>query len=101
ISTATYDAAGNQLTAADNAGAYTMLYDALGHVTQVAEPQGMVLTCTYDTAGNRTVVESSGNGAILQPTLETSTYNSANELTERSMDAITWDDQWEAELQIN
>ena len=33
-----YDAAGNQLTASDQNGAYTMTYDPLSRVTHVDEP---------------------------------------------------------------
>jgi RHS repeat-associated protein len=75
--TFTYDANGNQLTAANNNGAYTLSYDALNRVTTVAEPFGQSLTFAYDNVGNRTLVQDSKGGVA------TSVYDSANELTSR------------------
>jgi YD repeat-containing protein len=72
---ATYDAAGNQLTGQNSIGIYTMTYDALNRVTSVAEPGGQALAFAYDKAGNRTVVQ------YTDGTLETSTYDAANQLT--------------------
>jgi YD repeat-containing protein len=42
--TFTYDNVGNMLTAANNNGAYTMSYDALGRVTVVNDMWGDTLT---------------------------------------------------------
>ena len=55
--TSTYDMAGDLLTAANSAGSYTMLYDALGEVTGVQEPFGVSLSFAYDALGNRTEVQ--------------------------------------------
>jgi len=51
--TFTYDNNGNQLTAADGAGTYTLSYDALNRVTVVNEPFSQTLTFTYDARSNR------------------------------------------------
>jgi RHS repeat-associated protein len=77
VQTFTYDAASNQLTAADANGAYTMAYDALNRETSVQEPFGQALTYTYDAAGNRTVVQDSQGGTT------TSVYDALNQLTSR------------------
>jgi YD repeat-containing protein len=77
--TFTYDQVGNQLTAADANGAYTMGYDALNRLTSEQEPFGQVLTYAYDGVGNRTLVQDSQNGVM------TSVYDAANELTTREL----------------
>jgi RHS repeat-associated protein len=81
VQTFTYDAAGNQLTAADNSGAYTMAYDALNRQTSVQEPFGQSLTYSYDAAGNQTVVQDSQGGTT------TSVYDALNRLTTREFGA--------------
>jgi RHS repeat-associated protein len=75
--TFTYDAAGNQLTAANYAGAYTMTYDALSRVGTEQEPFGLTLTFTYDGVSNRTLVQDSQGGVT------TSIYDGANNLKSR------------------
>src|SRR5262249_36543441 len=75
--TFTYDANGNQLTAANNAGAYAMAYDQLNRVTVTQEPFGVTLTATYDHASRRTLLKDSFSGVI------TSTYDSVGNLTNR------------------
>jgi len=75
--TFSYDANGNLLTALNNAGAYTMAYDALNRVTQSQEPFGLTLTATYDAVGNRIQLQDSFGGVL------TSVYDSANRLTSR------------------
>jgi RHS repeat-associated protein len=75
--TFTYDAAGNQLTAANGAGTYTLSYDALNRVSHVDEPFGAGLTFSYDAAGNRTEVRDGFGG------ITTSIYDAANELVTR------------------
>jgi len=75
--TFSYDANGNLLAAINNAGAYTMAYDALNRVTQTQEPFGLTLTATYDGVGNRTQLQDSFGGVL------TSVYDSANRLTSR------------------
>ncbi len=62
VQTFTYDAAGNELTAANHGGAYTMAYDALGRETSVQEPYGQALTYGYDAADNQTSVQDSLGG---------------------------------------
>jgi RHS repeat-associated protein len=75
VQTFTYDAAGNQLTAANQNGAYTMAYDALNRETSVQEPFGQALTYTYDAAGNQIVVQDSQGGTT------TNAYDALNRLT--------------------
>ncbi len=72
-----YDQAGNQLTAADYNGAYTMAYDALNRETSVQELFGQALTYAYDAAGNRTSVQDSQGGTT------TSVYDALGRLTTR------------------
>src|SRR5262249_34808719 len=72
-----YDAVGNQLTAADSHGAYTMGYDALDRVTSTQEPFGLTLTSAYDAVGNRTLVQDSQGGVT------TSVYDALDRLTSR------------------
>jgi YD repeat-containing protein len=73
--TFTYDAVGNEVTALDKNGAYTMVYDALNRMTSEKEPFGLVLTFTYDAASNRTQVKDSKSGVT------TFVYDAANRLT--------------------
>ena len=68
--TFTFDAQGNQLTAADTNGPYTMAYDSLNRMTSMQEPFGQTLTFTFDAASNRAVVQDSQGGTT------TSTYRS-------------------------
>jgi RHS repeat-associated protein len=75
--TFTFDAQGNQLTAADTNGAYTMVYDSLNRMTSEQEPFGQTLTFTFDAASNRYVLQDSLGGTT------TSTYDALNRLTER------------------
>jgi RHS repeat-associated protein len=77
VQTFTYDAAGNQLTAADFSGAYTMAYDALDRMTSVAEPYSQLLTFAYDAASNRTLMQDSQGGTT------TSVYDALGRLTTR------------------
>jgi RHS repeat-associated protein len=72
--TFTYDAAGEQLTAADNNGTYTMAYDVLGRMTSEQEPYGQVLTFTFDAASNRATRTDSQSGVA------TETYDALNRL---------------------
>ncbi len=75
--TFTYDAAGNQLTAANGAGTSTLTYDGLGRVNVVNDLWGNTLTFTYDSAGNRTLVQDNFGGTT------TSVYDADRELTSR------------------
>jgi YD repeat-containing protein len=77
VLTYSYDPNGNQLTAANYNGAYTMTYDALDRLATEKEPFNQTLTMSYDGASNRTVVQDSLGG------LTTSTYDAANRLTSR------------------
>jgi RHS repeat-associated protein len=62
VVTYTYDNNGNQLTALDSKGTYTMAFDALDRVTVTNEPFGVTLTATYDAIGERTQVQDSFSG---------------------------------------
>src|SRR5262245_62323997 len=75
--TFTYDANGNQLTARDYDGAYTMTYDALNRVSTVNDMWGKTLTFTWDAVGNRTQVQDSAGGTT------DSTFDALNRLTYR------------------
>lgn len=75
--TFTYDAVGNQLTALDQNGAYTMSYDVLNRVDAVQEPFNQRLTFGYDAVGNRTLVQDSFGGVT------SSIYDAANRLMSR------------------
>ena len=77
--TFTYDAAGNEKTAANYAGTYTMGYDALNRMTSEQEPFGMTLTYTLDAVGNLQVLKDSLGG------ITSSAYDAANLLTSRTM----------------
>jgi YD repeat-containing protein len=72
-----YDKNGNQLTAGNNAGTYTLTFDAANRVSTVQELFGLSLTFGYDQVGNRTSVKDSLGG------VQTSTYDANNNLTER------------------
>jgi RHS repeat-associated protein len=72
--TFTYDAASEQLTAADNNGTYTMAYDVLGRMTSEQEPYGQALTFTFDAASNRATRSDSQSG------MATETYDVLNRL---------------------
>ena len=77
----TYDAAGNMLTASNNAGTYTMTYDGNRLATQT-DPNGLTLSYGYDDNGNVTsVVESQGTTVL--GTIA-SVYNDDNLLVSRS-----------------
>jgi RHS repeat-associated protein len=77
VQTFTYDAAGNQLTAADYNGTYTNSYDAQNRLTGQTDPFGVALTYAYDAASRQTTVQDSLNGTT------TSVYDNANRLTTR------------------
>jgi RHS repeat-associated protein len=77
VQTFTYDAAGNQLTAADYNGTYTSSYDAQNRLTEQTDPFGVALTYAYDAAGRQTTVQDSLGGTT------TSVYDAANRLTTR------------------
>jgi RHS repeat-associated protein len=77
--TFTYDARGDQLTAADGAGTLTMAYDALDRLQSATDVYGLTLTFTYDAADRRTQVQDSLSGTT------TSMYDAANRLTTREV----------------
>ena len=70
-----YDNAGNELTAGDSHGTYTMAYDALNRTSAVNGLFGTTLTFGYDKASNRISVQDNFGGVT------TSVYDSANRLT--------------------
>src|SRR5437667_4925055 len=78
ILTYSYDPAGNELTAADQNGTYTMSYDGLNRATRVQEPFGASLTYSYDASSNRTGVQDSFGGVT------TSVYDAADQLISRA-----------------
>ena len=77
ILTFTFDAVGNLTQSANNAGTYTMAYDAINRMTLVNEPFGQTMTMVYDNIGNRTEVQD-GTG------VEDSVYDAHNNLTSRT-----------------
>lgn len=81
-----YDAAGELTSATDPDGSYAITRDALGRAAVVDTPSGVTLTFTYDAAGNRTSVADSTGGT------QTSTFDLADRLTSRTLDAPTGDD---------
>jgi RHS repeat-associated protein len=82
--TFTYDGVGNQLTAADYDGTYTLTFDARRSVSTVVDLWGNRLTFTYDAAGNRTVVADSKGGTT------TSTFDALNRVSTRKFtDGVT------------
>jgi len=86
--TFTYDAVGNQLTARDFDGAYTMTYDALNRAETVVNMWGKTLLFTYDEVGNRVSVEDSLGG------LTTTTYTTLNQPASR----LVWADELESRI---
>src|SRR5262249_55721935 len=77
VQTFTYDANGNQLTAADYSSTYTNGYDVLNRLTAQTNPFGVALTYAYDAANGRTTAQDSLSG------ITTSVYDNANRLTTR------------------
>jgi len=77
VQTFTYDAVGNQLTAADDNGTYTNSYDAQDRLTAQTDPFGVTLTYMYDANSNQTTVQDSLGGVT------TSVYDAAGRLTTR------------------
>jgi RHS repeat-associated protein len=77
VQTFTYDANGNQLTAADYGGTYTNSYDALNRLTAQTDPFGVALTFSYDALNRQTTVQDSLSGTT------TSVYDTAGRLTTR------------------
>jgi RHS repeat-associated protein len=77
VLTFSYDAKGNQLTAASYAGTYSNGYDALDRLTAQTNPFGQTLTYSYDAGGEQTAVQYSVGGVL------TSVYDSAGRLTTR------------------
>ncbi len=61
--TSTFDADGNLITATNNAGTYTMTYDALSRVSTVQEPNAASLTFAYDSLGNRNEMQEFVSGS--------------------------------------
>ena len=81
-----YDDAGYLVSANDPDGNYTIGRDALNRASAVATPGGVTLAFGFDAAGNRTSVSDSTGG------VQTSTFDLANRLTSRSLDAPTGGD---------
>src|SRR5258708_21452819 len=79
VLTFTYDSAGNQLTASNSAGTYTLAYDQNNRLTQVQGLFGVTLTLNYDANNNRTQVQDSFGG------FTTSGYNAVNLLATREL----------------
>jgi RHS repeat-associated protein len=79
VFTYTYDADGNQLTAANNAGTDTMTYNSLDQMASVKGPTNLTLSYSYDANGNRTLVQDSLGGVV------TSVYNADNLLQTREL----------------
>ncbi len=79
VQTFTYDAAGDQLTAADYSGTYTNAYDALGRLTSQTDPLGLSLTYAYDAASDVTQRADSLGGVL------TYVYDGAGRLTSEQL----------------
>jgi RHS repeat-associated protein len=62
IETYTYDAVGNELTAQNASGTYTMTYDADDRMITMVDPFGLSVIYTYDADGNRTLMQDSLGG---------------------------------------
>jgi RHS repeat-associated protein len=77
VQTITYDNNGNQLTAADYSGTYTMGYDAQDRMTAQTGPFGVALTYAYDAANRATTLQDSQGGVL------TSVYDNASRLQTR------------------
>ncbi len=77
--TFTYDAKGNQLTAADAQGTITSSYDALDRLQVRTDVYGLTLTYSYDLADRTTLLQDSKGG------LTTSVFDNANRLTSRQL----------------
>jgi RHS repeat-associated protein len=73
--TYTYDPNGNQLTATDNSGTYTNVYDAQNRLTSQTNPSELTLTYSYDAAGRMTQRADSLGGVLNY------VYNNADRLT--------------------
>jgi YD repeat-containing protein len=102
VNTLTYafDAAGNELTAADANGAYTMGYDVLNRMTSEQEPYGQALTFTFDAASNRATRTDSQSGVA------TETYDALNRLVTyqylvSGVAKISFDQTWTKRDQLN
>jgi RHS repeat-associated protein len=79
----TFDRAGNRLSATDNAGTHSYIYDTLYQLTSAAHPAGQQPSesYTYDAGNNRTASHLSG----------TYSYNAANRLTADSQFDYAYD----------
>jgi RHS repeat-associated protein len=73
--TFTYDSNGNELTAANSAGTYTMTYNSNNQLSTVQGLYGVSLTYSYDNNGNVTSLQDSFAGVM------TVVYNGDNEWT--------------------
>jgi RHS repeat-associated protein len=73
--TYSYDANGNQLTAADYSGTYTNAYDGQDRLTSQTNPFGLTLTYQYDAQSRRTQRSDSLGGVL------TYVYDNADRLT--------------------
>jgi RHS repeat-associated protein len=71
----TYDANGNLLTASDNSGTYTNVYDSQNRLISQTNPQGMTLAYQYDAAG-RVIQRADSFGGVLNYV-----YDNADRLT--------------------
>ena len=63
------------LCCVSTASAESYLYDALGRLTTVSFDNGLVVTYSYDAAGNRTQISATGGPPILSATIPSPIYN--------------------------
>ncbi|MFL5328498.1 MAG: hypothetical protein ACJ8C4_06250 [Gemmataceae bacterium] len=86
--TYTYDKSGNQTSAQNAQGVYSLTYDELDRVKQVVNPFGLALSFAYDQAGNRTKVEEgrwASDRFQTNDVLISTSYDAANRLERRQL----------------
>ncbi len=84
--TSTFDAAGDLTTATNNAGTYTMTYDALQQVSSVQEPNAASLTFAYDGLGNRNEMQEFISGSQVGTIM--TNYDGADRLTSANLTTV-------------
>jgi len=81
----TYDAVGNRLSEVSTSGTASYSYDALYRLVSVVYPDGEIVTYTYDSMGNRTLLSSTVSGDVAY------TYDIGDRLLTAGTESFTWD----------